>query len=279
MSKSKTILVTGASSGIGKATALKLIKEGHKVYGTARRLNKMEDLIQNGGCAYQMDVTNHDQVKEVTQKIIQENGKIDVLINNAGYAVYGPVEEISYEQAKRQFDVNLFGLAEVTKAVLPKMREQKSGTIINVSSVGGKIFSPLGAWYHATKHALEGWSDCLRIELDQFGINVVVIEPGAIKTEFDDAMDQTFENVSNSPYAALKKTVNKVMKEAYSPGNYSEPIVIANAINKAINASRPKTRYAAGKMASQILWGRKILSDRMFDKLIMSMFSNMAKKN
>ena len=169
----KVIIVTGASSGIGKATALQLIKERHIVYGAARRVEKMQDLVSDGGKFIAMDVTNHNQVHSQIGKIIADEGKIDVLINNAGYAVYGPVEEINYEQAKRQFDVNLFGLAEVTKAVLPTMREHKSGTIINISSVGGKIYTPLGAWYHATKHALEGWSDCLRLELKQFGIDVV----------------------------------------------------------------------------------------------------------
>ncbi|MCL4113180.1 UNVERIFIED_CONTAM: hypothetical protein GTU68_051197 [Idotea baltica] len=179
----KVILVTGASSGIGKATALKLIKEGHTVYGAARRLNKMKELETAGGHAVALDVMDHERVKEVVKQILDQEGRIDVLVNNAGYALWGPVEEVGYEAAKRQFEVNIFGLAEVTKAVLPGMRAQKSGRIINVSSVGGKIYSPLGAWYHATKHALEGWSDCLRLELKQFGIDVVIIQPGAIATE------------------------------------------------------------------------------------------------
>ena len=228
----KVIIVTGASSGIGKSTALQLIKEGHIVYGAARRVDKMQDLVDTGGQAISMDVTNHLQVRTQINKIIDNEGQIDVLINNAGYAVYGPIEEITYEQAKRQFDVNLFGLAEVTKAVLPTMREQKSGTIVNISSIGGKIYSPLGAWYHATKHALEGWSDCLRLELKSFGIDVVIVEPGAIKTEFDKAMDQQFGNL-DSPYGGLKKTMEKVMENAYKPGNYSEPSVIAKTISKA----------------------------------------------
>lgn len=272
----KVIIVTGASSGIGKSTALQLIKEGHTVYGAARRVEKMQDLVSAGGKALAMDVTNHEQVYAQVQRIIKEEGKIDVLVNNAGYAVYGPVEEINYEQAKRQFDVNLFGLAEVTKAVLPKMREQNAGTIINISSVGGKIYTPLGAWYHATKHALEGWSDCLRLEVKQFGIDVVIVEPGAIKTEFDEAMDHQFGQTTG-PYASMKKTMEKVMANTYKPGNYSEPIVIANTISKAINTKNPKTRYAAGKMAKQTLMGRKWLSDKGFDKMIMRMIKNFDK--
>ncbi|MEX0273063.1 MAG: oxidoreductase [Flavobacteriaceae bacterium] len=273
----KTIVVTGASSGIGKATALQLINEGHTVYGVARRLEKMQDIVTAGGRSLQMDVTDHAQVKEVISTIIDESGTIDVLINNAGYAVYGPVEEITHEQAKRQFDVNMFGLAEVTKAVLPTMRKQQAGTIINISSVGGKIYTPLGAWYHATKHALEGWSDCLRLEVKQFGINVVIVEPGAIKTEFDVAMDHPFGKVGNGPYSSLKRTMEKVMTNAYKPGNYSEPTVIAQEISKAIKAKRPKTRYAAGKMAKQTLMGRKWLSDKGFDKMIMNMMNRMEK--
>lgn len=275
----KVIVVTGASSGIGKATALQLIEEGHIVYGVARRVEKMQDLVDAGGHALQMDVTNHDQVKEVMGKVIADNGRIDVLVNNAGYAVYGPIEEVSYEQARRQFEVNIFGLAEVTKAALPSMRENRSGTIINISSVGGKIYTPLGGWYHATKHALEGWSDCLRLEMKEFGVNVVIVEPGAIKTEFDVAMDQQFGEVENSPYKALKQGMEKVMANAYEPGNYSEPEVIAEVISKAIKAGRPKTRYAAGKMATQTLMGRRWLSDRGFDRMIMGMINSMAKKN
>jgi NADP-dependent 3-hydroxy acid dehydrogenase YdfG len=159
----KVILVTGASSGIGKATAQQLIKEGHIVYGAARRIEKMKDLEESGGHAIQMDVIKEQEVKACADRIIKEQGRIDVLVNNAGYAVYGPVENVDLEDARRQFEVNIFGLAAITKEVLPYMREAKSGTIINISSIGGKIYTPLGAWYHATKHALEGWSDCLRI--------------------------------------------------------------------------------------------------------------------
>ena len=272
----KVIIVTGASSGIGKATALQLIKEGHIVYGAARRVHKMHDLEVAGGYAVEMDVTNHQQIKIAIDKIIAVQGRIDVLVNNAGFAIWGAVEDTSYEDARRQFEVNIFGLAEVTKAVLPTMRKQKSGKIINVSSIGGKIYTPLGAWYHATKHALEGWSDCLRLEVKQFGIDVVIIEPGAIRTEFADVMNDNFTRSKNGPYAEMAALISQVMAEVEDPAKSSPPSVIAEVISKAVQSLSPKTRYAAGKMASQTLFARHWFSDKMFDKSILRMLNNMA---
>ena len=273
----KVIIVTGASSGIGKATALQLIQEGHTVYGLARRVENMQDLIVAGGNAMSMDVTNHDQVHAVIMNIINKERRIDVLVNNAGFAIWGAVEDTSYEDAKRQFEVNIFGLAEVTKEVLPIMRKQKNGRIINVSSIGGKIYSPLGAWYHATKHALEGWSDCLRLEVKNFGIDVVIVEPGAIRTEFGDVLNDNFAKSANSEYAEMTKVISKVMEAANEPSQSSPPSVIAEVISKAIKSNKPKTRYSAGKMAAQTLFFRQWFSDRMFDKTIMRMVNNMAK--
>lgn len=272
MNNKKVILITGASSGIGKATALQLIHEGHTVYGAARRVEKMKDLEDAGGHAIKMDVLEEDQMQEGIKQIIEKHGRIDVLVNNAGYAVYGSVEDITIEEARRQFEVNIFGLARLTQLVLPHMREKKSGTIINISSIGGKIFTPLGSWYHATKHALEGWSDCLRMELDQFGINVVIIEPGAIKTEFIDVMNQPMlDRSANGPYESLAKAIDRAGQEAYSkPGRHSGPEVIAKTISKAISSSKPKTRYASGAMAGMLLFMRKWLSDRGFQKVLMS---------
>ncbi|MEO1254954.1 MAG: oxidoreductase [Bacteroidota bacterium] len=272
MNNKKVILVTGASSGIGKVTTLQLIKEGHIVYGAARRVEKMKELEDAGGHSIGMDVLVEDQMQAVINQIFDEQGRIDVLVNNAGYAIYGSVEDITIDEARRQFEVNIFGLARLTQLVLPLMREQKSGTIINVSSVGGKIFSPLGAWYHATKHALEGWSDCLRIELDQFGIDVVVIEPGPIKTEFTDGVNQPMlDRSANGPYEDLAKKVDKAAIEAYTNKNqHSGPEVVSNTILKAISSSKPKTRYASGKMSGLLLFMRKWLSDRAFQKVLMS---------
>lgn len=268
----KVILVTGASSGIGKSTALQLINDGHILYGAARRIEKMKDLQEQGGHAIQMDVTKEADVKACVEQIMKEQDRIDVLVNNAGYAVYGPVENVSLADAKRQFEVNIFGLAAITKEVIPQMRAQKSGTIINISSVGGKVYTPFGAWYHATKHALEGWSDCLRLELSDFGIDVVIIEPGIIKTEFADVMyDPMLERAKGTVYEKNIASLAEATKGAYEkPGQYSEPSVIAKAISKSIRTKRPKTRYAAGKLAKPLIFLRALISDRWFDKAVMS---------
>lgn len=268
----KVILITGASSGIGKVTAFKLIKEGHTVYGAARRVHEMDDLVQAGGHAIKLDVTDNEQIKAAVDQVIAEQGRIDVLFNNAGYAVYGAVETVDVEDAKRQFNVNIFGLAEMTKAVLPQMRKQKSGTIINTSSMGGRIYTPLGSWYHATKHALEGWSDCLRLELKQFNIDVVVIQPGGIHTEFADVLHEPMVKRSKgTPYEEMTNTVARATKEMYSkPGTLSPPSVIANLVSKAVNSRKPKTRYVAGKFAKPMMFIRKYFGDRIFDKVVMS---------
>ncbi|MBR9859370.1 oxidoreductase [bacterium] len=269
--KKQVILITGASSGMGKHAACELIKAGHIVYGAARRINKMQDLLESGGHAIEMDITKPEEVQLAVAKVISEQGSIDVLINNAGYAVYGAVEDVPIKEARRQFDVNIFGLAHITQEVLPYMREAKKGKIINISSMGGRMYTPLGAWYHATKHALEGWSDCLRVELEQFGIDVVVIQPGIIKTEFDDVMlEPMMQRSGSGPYADLARAVKKGSEKTYSDKNSSPPEVITKCIIDAVNADQPKTRYAAGKMAKLTIYARKFLPDRVFDKFLKS---------
>lgn len=269
--KKQVILVTGASSGMGKDFALDLIKQGHIVYGAARRIDKMEDIQKAGGHALAMDITNESEVEAVVKTIIEEQGHIDVLVNNAGYAVYGAVETVSIEDARRQFEVNIFGLASITQKVLPYMREAKKGKIVNISSVGGKVYTPLGAWYHATKHALEGWSDCLRLELAPFNIDVVLIEPGVILTEFGDVMlDPMIARAKGTAYESMTNTMAKASKQAYVDGQGSPASVITRLVNKAIASPRPKTRYAGGRMAKPMLFIRRYFSDRFFDRIIMS---------
>ena len=180
----KVILLTGASSGIGYQTAEILAKEGHVVYGAARRTEKMETLKQFGVKPIYLDVTDEESIKSAIDTIIVNEGCIDVLINNAGYGSYGAIEDVELSEANMQFEVNLFGLARLVQLVLPHMRKQKSGRIINISSMGGRLTSYFGGWYHATKYALEAFSDALRMEVADFGIDVSLIEPGGIKTEW-----------------------------------------------------------------------------------------------
>ena len=275
----KVILITGASSGIGKDTAINLIKHGHVVYGAARRLEMMQDIVQAGGHAIKMDILNNEDVDKAVDRVISEHKRIDVLVNNAGYGLWGAVETISIDEAKRQFDVNIFGLAYLTKKVIPLMRNQKSGKIINMSSMGGKVYTPFGAWYHATKYALEGWSDCLRIELKSFGINVILIEPGVIKTEFQDVMmDSTVERSIGTPYEKKLKALEKATQEMYARGIGSPPSVITKLIIKAINSPNPKRRYVGGLFAKPMLFIKKWFGDKMYEKAIMSQIKKAKKE-
>lgn len=270
MSK-KVILITGASSGMGKETAKALIGQGHSVYTVARRIDQMQDLKTLGGYPIQMDVTIEAEIQNVVDTIIQKEGKIDVLWNNAGYGLYGAVEDIPVEEARKQFEVNLFGLASITQKVLPFMRKANTGTIINTSSMGGKMYTPMGAWYHASKHAVEGFSDCLRLELKAFNINVVILEPGIIVTEFGDVMLQNISKFSGKgAYASLTNKLIAATKKMHDSGQGSKSTVIANAVNKIVNAKTPKTRYRVGLWAKPMVWMRIYLGDKLFDKIVMS---------
>ncbi len=265
----QTVLITGASSGIGKATAQTLINKGYTVYAAARRVEKMNDLKDLGCIPVKMDITKEEDIQAVVKQIEAEHGGVDILVNNAGFGLYGAMEDTTIDDARYQFEVNLFGLARLTQLVLPNMREQKSGKIINISSIGGKIYTPLGSWYHATKHALEGWSDCLRLELKVFNIDVVIIEPGAIKTEFDDVMTKSMiKRSGETAYSKLAHKLAKAVKRENEVDKASKPEVIADLILKAIEAKKPKTRYAGGNLAKPLLFIRKWGGDRIFDRLL-----------
>ena len=275
----KTAFVTGASSGIGKETAKRLLADGYTVYVAARRVDRMHELEALGAKPIAMDITRDDDIRAAVERIQREqgghggHGGIDVLINNAGFGMLGAVEDTAISDARYQFEVNLFGLARLTQLALPYMRQQRAGKIVNISSMGGKIYTPLGAWYHATKHALEGWSDCLRLELEPFGIDVIVIEPGAIQTEFGDvSVGPMLERSGQSAYSELANKVATTIRNSYEAGAATPASVISDVIAKALEARRPRTRYVAGKLAKPLITLRRWLSDRAFDKAVMSQF-------
>ncbi len=262
----KTVLVTGASSGIGEETVKGLLAAGYVVYAGARRVDRMQPLAQADARLLALDVTDEASVSAAVQKMLGEAGRLDALVNNAGYGSYGSLEEVPLEEARRQFDVNIFGLARLTQLVLPTMRAQRSGRIVNVSSIGGKIGEPFGSWYHATKFALEGLSDSLRMELHPFGIDVVLIEPGAIKTEWAGiARDGLMKYSGAGPYREGARAHWKLMENGDKGSLPSPPGVVAETIVRAVQAVKPKTRYATGGGAKTVLFLRRILSDRAFD--------------
>jgi NAD(P)-dependent dehydrogenase (short-subunit alcohol dehydrogenase family) len=269
----KVAIVTGASSGIGEETAKRLAGLGYTVYAAARRVERMSHLTASGITPVKVDVTDDDALAAFVEDVVAESGRVDVLVNNAGYGSYGSVEDVPMAEARRQFDVNVFGLARLTQLVLPHMRRQGGGYVVNVSSVGGKIYEPLGGWYHATKFAVEGLSDSMRLELAPFGIHVVVIQPGAIRTEWADiAADGLRERSAGTAYADQATQVGGVLGRAENPRLTSPASVVADAVARAVQARRPRTRYAVGRGARPVLVARRLLRDRTFDRLVTTTF-------
>jgi NAD(P)-dependent dehydrogenase (short-subunit alcohol dehydrogenase family) len=270
MTMKKVVLITGVSSGIGKETAKLLAQKGFTVYGASRRLDKMEDLKAFGIHLLELDLTEDESIERCINNIIAKEARMDIIVNNAGYGAYGALEDLDLSEARKQFEVNVFGLARVIQLALPHMRKNKSGRIINVSSIGGSFGEPHGSWYHSTKYALEGLSDSLRMELQQFGIAVVIIKPGAIKTEWSKIARENLLKVSgNTAYKNLAEKHYKMLENADKRG--SEPMVIAETILQASTVAKPKTRYVVGSGAKPAMFLSRILSDRWFDKVMLSM--------
>lgn len=270
--RKQVILISGASAGIGKEMARAMIQRGHIVYGCARRVDKMQDLVKLGGYAVQLDVTNHQQIVNVVQQILKEQGRIDVLVNNAGISLGGPAEEVPIIKVRQLFDVNFFGLIDLTQQVLPHMRKVKQGLIVNVSSVGGKVYGPFSGPYIASKHAVEGWTDCLRAELSLFNIQVSLLEPGYIKTEIMDLhQDIVMDKDTTSPY---KDMINKHQQEqSKNFKDASHPSVVADALVHATESGTPQRRYVMGHLATLILFIRAWLGDSILDFIIKSNLS------
>ena len=263
---SKVVLITGASAGIGREAAILMAREGHTVYAGARRMDRLAELADHGVVPVAMDVSEGADNERAVSRIIEAEGRIDVLVNNAGFGLYGPVEDIPIDEARYQFEVNLFGLAHLTQLVLPHMRAAGSGRIVNVSSVGGRIFLPLGAWYHATKHALEGWSDCLRYETAPFGIQVVIIQPGAIKTEFGDVTGAGLEKYADdTAYEELVGRFVGLRGNSRTMDRATDASVLAKVYLKAATARRPRRRYVKGAFARPVLFIRKWFGDGVYE--------------
>ncbi|MFO7667811.1 MAG: oxidoreductase [Desulfobacterales bacterium] len=265
----KTVLITGASAGFGKRVAEKLLDEGYTVYAAARRVEKMRDIEAKAAHILKMDVTDTASVDAGVNQMIDEQKHIDVLFNNAGYGSYGTIESIPLEEIQYQYDVNVFGMARVIKAVLPHMRKRRCGLIINTASVVGHVSTPVMGWYASTKHAVEGMSDALRSEVKHLGVDVVMIEPGAVKTEFDEVAFANLDKVDHpDDYKDLVAAFKRYAKGLYAkcPG----PESTADAVLKAIKAKRPKARYATTIDAKVLPKLKRLLGARLFDKALLS---------
>jgi NAD(P)-dependent dehydrogenase (short-subunit alcohol dehydrogenase family) len=264
------VLISGASSGIGMETAHLLAENGYIVYGAARRVERMDALKPYGVKIIGMDVVDDKSMTAAIKHILNNEGRLDILINNAGFGFYGAVEDVSLEDARYQMEVNVLGAARLAQLVLPGMRDRRYGKIINISSIAGKVATPFGGWYHASKFALEGLSDSLRNEVKPFGIDVILIEPGGIKSEWGPI---AFENLEKSSERSIYKEAVSKFATAFKKtmDKHSDPDVIAKLILKAIEAERPKARYSAGYMAKPTLLMRKLLCDKMLDSLFLRM--------
>jgi len=264
----KTVLVTGASAGIGYAAAELLLKSGYRVYAGARRVEKMRGLEALGARTFSLDVTDEASLAAALERVLAEGGQLDALVNNAGYGAHGAVEDVPIDEARRQFEVNLFGLARLTQLVLPHMRARGSGAIINISSIAGKLSMPTGGWYHASKHALEAYSDALRLEVAQSGIKVVLVEPGPIRTEWDNTALVNLEKYSGSgAYAPLVKRITEKFRAGYRRGAPG-PEAVAAVILKALSSSSPSARYPVPFSARGLLFLKWLLPDSVMDRAI-----------
>jgi short-subunit dehydrogenase len=273
--KSRPVLITGCSTGIGRATAERLADEGYNVHATARRPESIEDLAERGMKTYALDVTDEHSMESAVAEVERE-GPVGALVNNAGYSQSGAIETIPMSSVRKQFETNVFGLIRMCQLVLPGMRKAGSGRIVNLSSMGGKLTFPGGGIYHATKHAVEALSDALRFEVHEFGIEVAIIEPGLIVTEFGETAAGSLAEVEeHGPYAKFNTDVATVTANAYK-GPMAKlgagPEAVAQKISKALSANRPNTRYKVTPSAKVVMGMRRLMSDRMWDRFVRSQY-------
>jgi NAD(P)-dependent dehydrogenase (short-subunit alcohol dehydrogenase family) len=272
--RSEAVLITGCSTGIGRATAQHLADRGHTVYATARKLDAIRDLEAHGCRVLELDVTDDDSMAAAVQKVEADEGAVGVLVNNAGYSQSGAVESIPMDAVRRQFETNVFGVARMCQLVLPAMRAQRWGRIVNVSSMGGRLVFPGGGYYHATKFAVEALSDALRFEVKGFGIDVVLIEPGLIKTEFGTAAVGSLEPAGDGPYEHFNSVVGSTTAGAYDSGGLARfgagPEAVAKAIEKSIR--KPRSRRPVTASARIMIGLRRVMPDSLWDRSMRSNF-------
>jgi NAD(P)-dependent dehydrogenase (short-subunit alcohol dehydrogenase family) len=282
-SPSKAVLVTGCSSGIGHATAMRLAERGWTVYATARRPEAIADLESAGCRTLALDVTDEESMKAAVATIEAEHSAVGILINNAGYSQSGAIESVGMDDVRRQFETNVFGLVRLTQLVLPGMRAQRYGKVVNVSSMGANFTFPGGGFYHATKYALEAISDALRFEVKAFGIDVVVIQPGLIRTGFGDtAVASIDEGAADAgPYDAFNAEVAKATHDVYEKGPMARlgggPEDVAKTIDRAITTRRPKIRYRVTPSAHMLVTQRALMTDGMWDAFLRTQFDQPGK--
>jgi NAD(P)-dependent dehydrogenase (short-subunit alcohol dehydrogenase family) len=279
-SPSRAVLITGCSTGIGRATAERLARGGMTVYATARRPESIEDLERAGCRTLALDVADEASMRAAVEEIERAEGAVGALVNNAGYSQNGAVETVALDDVRRQFETNVFGLLRMSQLVLPGMRRQGHGRIVNVSSMGGKLTFPGGGAYHATKHAVEALSDAMRFEVRGFGVDVVVIEPGLIKTSFGDTSVASVPQ-EEGPYAEFNTAVAAATAGAYD-GPLARlgggPEAVAKVIEKAITARRPRTRYKVTASARLLMGQRSLLPDRAWDAVVGTSFPQPGRK-
>jgi NAD(P)-dependent dehydrogenase (short-subunit alcohol dehydrogenase family) len=275
MAVSQAVLITGCSSGIGHATAELLAREGWTVYATARRPETLADLEQQGCKTLALDVADEASMTAAVEAVIKAEGAVGVLVNNAGYSQSGAVESVPMEQVRRQFETNVFGLIRMCQLVLPGMRGQHWGRIVNLSSMGGRLTFPGGGMYHATKYSVEAISDALRFEVRGFGVDVIVVEPGLIVTNFGETASASAPEQTNGPYADFNQAVAKATDEVYR-GPLAKlgggPEVVAKKIAGALKADRPRTRYPVTASARVMMGQRRLMPDRVWDLLMRTQF-------
>jgi NAD(P)-dependent dehydrogenase (short-subunit alcohol dehydrogenase family) len=272
---SRAALITGCSSGIGHATAQRLLADGYRVYASARRPQAIADLAAAGATTLALDVTDESSMSAAVQSVVDAEGAVGVLVNNAGYSQSGAIESVPFDEVRRQYETNVFGLIRMCQLVLPGMRDQGSGTIVNIGSMGGRLTFPGAGIYHSTKYALEAISDSLRFEVRGFGVDVVLVEPGLIITGFGDVASGSATTLAEGPYGEFNRHVGKRTADAYT-GPMSKlgggPETVAATVARALAAKRPKARYAVTPSAHLMINQRKVTPDRLWDLMMRGVY-------